>query len=147
MEEVDERTFLFRGKCGTNAYHFTLEATRIYEDLLEDLCCFKRLGRLLSVGCFFGYLLEGDEFPGGNNCCGVAVALDLALVGPLEGGVDGDDPMGTRHLQLEVCIVTDGHELRVAWTSQDGVEGSEEPNHLEGEGLSLVIELIPKGNG
>ena len=34
-----------------------------------------------------------------------ATALDLALVGPLEGGADGDDPMGARHLQLEVCIV------------------------------------------
>ena len=27
------------------------------------------------------------------------------------------------------------------------MEGSKEPNHLEGEGLSPVIELIPKGNG
>ena len=27
------------------------------------------------------------------------------------------------------------------------MEGSREPNHLEGEGLSPVIELIPKGNG
>ena len=26
------------------------------------------------------------------------------------------------------------------------MEGSKEPNHLEGEGLSPVIELIPKGN-
>ena len=29
----------------------------------------------------------------------------------------------------------------------DGVESSGEPNHLEGGGLSPVIELIPKGNG
>ena len=27
------------------------------------------------------------------------------------------------------------------------MESSREPNHLEGEGFSLVIELIPKGNG
>ena len=27
------------------------------------------------------------------------------------------------------------------------MEGFEEPNHLEGESLSPVIELIPKGNG
>ena len=27
------------------------------------------------------------------------------------------------------------------------MEGFGEPNHLEGEGLSLVIELVPKGNG
>ena len=27
------------------------------------------------------------------------------------------------------------------------MEGSREPNHLEGESLSPVIELIPKGDG
>ena len=27
------------------------------------------------------------------------------------------------------------------------MEGSGEPNHLEGEGFSPIIELIPKGNG
>ena len=57
----------------------------------------------------------------------MTTALDLALIGALEGGADGDDPMGARHLQLEVCIVGDGHELRVAWTSQDGVEGFGNP--------------------
>ena len=36
-EEVDERAFLFRGKRGTNAYHFTLGAARIYEDPLGAL--------------------------------------------------------------------------------------------------------------
>ena len=77
----------------------------------------------------------------------MAAALDLALVGPLEGGADGDDPMGAQHLQLEVCVVGDSHELCIAWTSQDGVESFREPNHLEGEGFSPVIELIPKGNG
>ena len=77
----------------------------------------------------------------------MAAALDLALIGPLEGGADSDDRMGARHLQLEVRIVGDGHELHVAWTSQDGMDSSGEPNHLEGEGLSPIIELIPKGNG
>ena len=37
-EEVDERAFLFGGKRGTDAYHFTLGATGIYEDLLGALC-------------------------------------------------------------------------------------------------------------
>ena len=74
-------------------------------------------------------------------------ALDLALIGMLEGGADRDDPAWARHLQLEVGVVGDGHELRVAWTSQDGMEGSGEPNHLEGQGFGPVIELIPEGNG
>ena len=47
----------------------------------------------------------------------MAAALNLALVGTLEGGADGDDPVGARQLQLEVCVVGDGHELRIAWTS------------------------------
>ena len=38
VEEFDERVFLFGGKHGTNAYHFTLRAARIYEDPLGALC-------------------------------------------------------------------------------------------------------------
>ena len=37
-------------------------------------------------------LPDGRELFGGNNCHGVLVALDLTLVGALEGGADGDDP-------------------------------------------------------
>ena len=40
-EEVDERAFLFRGERGTYAYHFTLGAARVYEDLFGALCQFK----------------------------------------------------------------------------------------------------------
>ena len=47
------------------------------------------------MGRFFDdLLLEGDEFPGGDDCCGVAAALDLSLIGALEGAADGDDPWG-----------------------------------------------------
>ena len=41
VEEVDERTFLFGGKRGTNAYCFTLRAAGIYEDLLGALYRFE----------------------------------------------------------------------------------------------------------
>ena len=40
-EEVDERTFLFGGERGTNAYHFTLGAAGIYEDFLGALYQFE----------------------------------------------------------------------------------------------------------
>ena len=93
-EKVDERAFLFRGKRGTNAYRFTLGAAGIYEDPLGALCRFERPDQFLRVGRFFRDLLpESDKFPGGDDCRGVAIALDLALVGVLEGGADGDDPM------------------------------------------------------
>ena len=35
-----------------------------------------------------------------NDRCGVTAALDLALIGALEGGTDGDDPTGARHFSL-----------------------------------------------
>ena len=37
-EEVDERTFLFRGKRGTNMYPFSLGAIEVYEDFHRALC-------------------------------------------------------------------------------------------------------------
>ena len=40
-EEVDECAFLFKGERGSNAYHFTLGATGVYEDLLGALCQFE----------------------------------------------------------------------------------------------------------
>ena len=57
MEEVDERAFLFRGKRGVNAHHFSLGAIGVYEDLLGALYRLERPSRPLGVGCFFGDLL------------------------------------------------------------------------------------------
>ena len=95
MEEADERAFLFGGKSGANAHHFTLGVAGVYEDLLGALYRFKRLGRPLGVGCFFGDLLpDGCELFGGDNCHGMLAALDLTLIGALEGGADSDDPAG-----------------------------------------------------
>ena len=60
-------------------------------------------------------------------------ALDVALVGMLQRRADGDDTLRTRHLQLEVGVVGDGHELGVAGTTKDGMIGSPKPHHLKGE--------------
>ena len=82
-------------KRGANAHHFALGAAGVYEDLLDALYRFKRPGRMFGVGCFFGDLLpDGRGLFGGDNCRGVLAALDLTLVGVLEGGADGDDPHG-----------------------------------------------------
>ena len=98
-KKVDERAFLFRGKCGANAHHLALGAAGVYEDLLGALYRLKRPGRSLGVGCFFGDLLpNGRKLLGGDDCHGVFAALDLALIGMLEGGADGDDTTGTRYL-------------------------------------------------
>ena len=81
MEEADERAFLFRGKCGTNAHHFALGAPGVYEDLLGPLYRLERPDRPLGVGCFFDDLLpDGRKLFGGDNYNDVFTALDLALV-------------------------------------------------------------------
>ena len=73
----------------------------VYEDLLGAFHGLERPGRLLGVGCFFNDLLpDGHKLFGGDNCHGVFTALDLALVGTLERGADGDDPTWSQHLQL-----------------------------------------------
>ena len=65
----------------------------MYEDLLGALRWLKRPSQPLGIERFFGDLLpDGRELFGGDDCRGVIVALDLALVGALEGGADGDDP-------------------------------------------------------
>ena len=93
MEEANKRAFLFRGKRGTNAHRFALDAPRVYKDFLGALHWLKGPDRQLGVRCLFGDLLsEGHELCRGDDCCGVIAALNLALVGTLKGGADGDDP-------------------------------------------------------
>ena len=93
LEEVDERAFLFGGKCGANAHHFAVGAIGVYEDLLGALHWLERLGQPLGVGCFLGDILhEGRKLLRGEDCRGMIIALDLTLIGMLEGGADGDDP-------------------------------------------------------
>ena len=148
MEEVDERAFLFEGERSTNAYPLSLGAAGVHEDLLGALCWFERPGHFLGVGRFFSNLLpEGGEFFGVDDCRGVIAAFDFALVSALEGGADGDDPTGARHLELQVCVIRYGHELRVTRSPQNGVESPREPHYVEGEGLSPVIGPIPKSDG
>ena len=92
-EEVNERAFLFGGKHGANVHHFAFGTAGVYEDLLSALHRLERPGQPLVVGCFFGDLLpDGRKLFGGDDCRGMIAALDLAFVGTLEGGVDGDDP-------------------------------------------------------
>ena len=99
MEEADEHAFLFGGKRGANVHHFALGAARVYEDLFGTFYGLKRPSRPLGIGCFFGDLLpDGYKLLGGDNRCGVFAALDLVLVGALEGGADGDDPARYWHI-------------------------------------------------
>ena len=62
------------------------------EDLLGALHWLERPGRPLGVGCFFGDLLSDGRELFGGDCRGVITALNLTIIGALEGGADGDDP-------------------------------------------------------
>ena len=69
------------------------------------------------------------------------------MVGMLACCADGDDAVWTRHLEVEVGVVGDGHQLGVAWLSQDGVVGPGEPNHVKSEDLPLEVVGGPKADG
>jgi len=93
VEEVSECAFLFGGKHGVDEHHFALGVARVYEDLFGALYRLKRPGQPLGVGRFFDNVLpDGRKLFGGDNYHSVSAALDLALIGMLEGGANGDDP-------------------------------------------------------
>jgi hypothetical protein len=96
------------------------------------------LGEALQVGD------EGLEFDEG---LGVLHALHVAFVHVSVRGADGDDPVGARHLELEVGVVGDGHELGVAWPPQHSVVGSLKPDHLEREGFLSEVGGSPEADG
>jgi hypothetical protein len=65
----------------------------------------------------------------------------------LENRADGDDSVRPRHLELEVGVVQDGHELRIAWQPKHGVVSAMESYYLECEGLLPEVRGIPKSDG
>ena len=70
--------------------------------------------------------------------------LAIAHEGMREGATHSDDTVRSRHLQLEVGVVEDRHELGVAWPPQDGVVGPWEVHHLEGEDLRAEVGSVAK---
>ena len=93
VDEANKRAFLFGGKRCANVHHFALGAAGVYEDVLSTLYRLNRPSQPLGVRRFFNDLLpDGRKLFGGDNCRGMFATLDLALIGALEGGADGDDP-------------------------------------------------------
>ena len=80
----------------------------------------------------------------------------LAVVGLLKTALNGDDPLWAGHLDLQLGVVGDDHELGEARLTEEGMVDAEEVNHLEGEWLlAEVVRLaegdiesnVPKGHG
>ena len=70
--------------------------------------------------------------------------LAVARVGVRKGATHSDDVVRSRHLQLEVGVVGDRHELGVAWPPQDGMVGPWEVHHLEGKDLLVEVGSVAK---
>jgi hypothetical protein len=45
----------------------------------------------------------------------------------------GDDSARAGHLELHIGVVSDGHELGVAWLAQEGMVGARKVRYLKGE--------------
>ena len=58
-----------------------------------------------------------------------------------------DDTLRTQHLQLEVGVVGDGHELGIIGTTKNGVIGSPKPHHLKGDHFLAEVGCRAEANG
>jgi hypothetical protein len=108
----------------------------VERDGLNRLSWFEVVGVALRIRHLLGEALQvGDEGLGLGEGLSVLHTLHIAFVRVSVCGSDGDDPVGARHLELEVGVVGDGHELGVAWSRQHRVVGSSEPDHFKREGF------------
>jgi hypothetical protein len=78
------------------------------------------------------------------GCLGNTVLL--AVVSLLEAALDGDDPIWARHLELQVGVVGDGHELGEAWLAEESMVNTGEVHHLKGEHLLPKVIRLAEGD-
>jgi hypothetical protein len=134
-EKVDEHCFLFGVELGADPDLLAGVVAGVERDELSRLCWLEVAGVALRIRHLLGEALQvGDEGLGLGEGLSVLHALHVAFVRVSVHGSDGH-PVGARHLELEVGVVGDGHELGVARSPQHHVVGSLEPDHLEREGF------------
>jgi hypothetical protein len=147
-EKVDEHCFLFGVELRADPDLLGGVVAGVERDGLNCLCWLEVAGVVLRIWHLLGEAVQvGDEglrFGEGHD---VLHALHVAFVRVSVRGADGDDPVGARHLELEVGVVGDGHELGVAWSPQHCVVGSSEPDHLEREGFLSEVVGSPEADG
>jgi hypothetical protein len=61
-------------------------------------------------------------------------------------GLHGDDPGRPGHLELEVGVAEDGHELYIARSSQDDVIRPGEVDHLKCKRFGVVVAHASKSD-
>jgi hypothetical protein len=146
-EEVDEHCFLFGVELGADPDLLGGVAAGVERDGLNRLWWFEVASVALRIWNLLGEAPHvGDEGLGFGEGLGVLHALHVAFVRVSVRGADGDDPIGARHLELEVGVVGDGHELGVAWSPQHCMVGSSEPDHLDREGFLSEVRGSPEAD-
>jgi hypothetical protein len=147
-EKVDEHYFLFGVELRADPDLLGDVVAGVERDELDRLSWLEVAGVALRIWHLLGEVLQvGDEGLRFGAGLGVLHALHVAFVRVSVRGADGDDPVGARHLELEVGVVGDGHELSVAWSPQHYVVGSSEPDHLEREGFLSEVGGSPEADG
>jgi hypothetical protein len=135
-EKVDEHRFLFGVELRADPDLLAGVVAGVEGDGLNRLGRFEVAGVALRIRRLLGEATQvGDEGLELGEGLIILHAFHVALVSVAVRGSDGDDSLGACHLELEVRVVGDGHELGVAWSSQHRVVGPSEPDHLESEGL------------
>jgi hypothetical protein len=148
MEKVDEHCFLFGVELGADSDLIGGIVAGVERDGLNRLCWLEVAGVALHIWRLLGKALQvSDEGLGFGEGLGVLHALHIAFVRVSVRGADGDDPVGARHLELEVGVVGDDHELGVTWSPQHCVVGSSEPDHLERKGFLSEVGGSPEADG
>jgi hypothetical protein len=147
-KKVDEHYFLFGVELGADPDFLAGVVAGVERDRLDHLGRLEVAGVPLHVGRLLGEAVHvGDEGFRLGEGLGILHAFHVALVSVAVRGPDGDDPLGARHLELEVRVVGDGHELGIVWSSQHRVIGPSEPNYLEGEGFLAEVGGSSEADG
>jgi hypothetical protein len=140
VEKVDEHCFLFGVELGADPDLLAGVVAGVEGDGLNRLGWFKVAGVALRIRRLLGEAIQvGDEGLELGDGLSVLHAFHVALVSVAVRGSDGDGSIGAWHIELEVRVVGDDHELGVAWSSQHRVIGSSEPDHLEREGFPAEV--------
>jgi hypothetical protein len=135
-EKIDKHCFLFGVELGVDLDFLASVVAGVERDGLDRLGWFEVAGVPLRVGHLFGEAIQvGNEGFGLGEGFGVLHAFHIALVSVAVCGSDSDGSLGAWHLELEVRVVGDDHELGVARSSQHRVIGPSKPDYLKSEGF------------
>jgi hypothetical protein len=146
-EKVDKHCFLFGVELEADPDLLGGVVAGVERDRLNRLCWLEVAGVALRIWHLLGEALQvGDEGLRFGEGLSVLRALHVAFVRVSVRGSDGDDPVGAQHLELEVGVVGDSHELGVAWSPQHCVVGSSEPDHLERESFLSEVGGSPEAD-